>query len=110
MHHTKTSVCTTPCVGVQTRKINSAEILESLTKSDLAQFVEEKITNRRSVCIAMISESRYKAEIENLRDSSNDLGLTLVHIDDAGAREKWRSEQKEHIALPDPVVHAVQGE
>ncbi len=86
-----------------------AEMLESLTKADLVRFVNEKITHRRCVCIAKIAESRYDAEIKSLRDSSNNFGHTLVHID-AGSLEKWRSEQKEHIALPDPVVHAVHGE
>lgn len=95
----------------KSRKVGAA-IVESLKKSDLVRFVEEKITRRRSICTAMISKSIYEAELKSLKDKDgddNNLGLTLVHID-IGSVAEWRSRQKEYVELPTPVVQILHDE
>ncbi len=90
----------------ETRKIG-VRMMERVTKNDLLNFVDEKITSQRSMCIAMVSEDRYEEELERLMDKGDrvlDLGLTFVHLDKVSI-ENWRSTQKEYHAPPRSVIN-----
>ncbi len=85
-------------------KKEAADMIGTFTKDDLLWFVDERIIQRRSMCIAMISEDRYDDEIAALKDKEqNDLDLTLVYLDRESIA-RWWSEQKERQEPARPFI------
>ncbi len=73
-----------------------AEIIESFTKQDVLNFIDEKIIKRKNIVVAIISEDRYEDDLGKLR-SMTDASVELVYLDKetiAAWRDRQASQHK----------------